>query len=149
MINFRFHIVSLTAVLLALGIGLVLGTTFLDDALEEALKSQLNDLEASLDQARVRNDQLSAEVESDQDVAQAFDEQVGERLFSGQLQGDPVLIVSTKGVDGRWVDGVMRSLGQANAQILGTWWLSDRLALDDDSEVGDLAGALELTTDDP
>ena len=31
MVNFRFHIVSLTAVLLALGLGLLLGTTFLDD----------------------------------------------------------------------------------------------------------------------
>jgi Copper transport outer membrane protein, MctB len=149
MINFRFHIVSLTAVLLALGIGLVLGTTFLDDALEEALKSQLDDLETSLDQARVRNDELSAEVESEHDVARAFDEQIGERLYAGQLQGDPVLIVATRGVDGQWVDDVMRSLGQANAQVLGTWWLTDRLALDDDSELTDLASALELTTDDP
>ena len=33
MINFRFHLVSLTAVFLALGVGLLLGTTFLDDAL--------------------------------------------------------------------------------------------------------------------
>jgi hypothetical protein len=148
MINFRFHIVSLTAVLLALGIGLVLGTTFLDDALEEALKSQLDDLETSLDQARVRNDELAAEVRSDQDVAQAFDEQIGERLYAGQLQGDPVLVVATRGVDGRWVDSVLRSLGQANAQVLGAWWLTDRLALDDDSELTDLAGALELTTDD-
>ncbi len=149
MINFRFHIVSLTAVLLALGIGLVLGTTFLDDALEEALKSQLNDLETSLDAARVRNDALSAEVKSDQDVAQAFDQQIGERLYAGKLQGEPVLVVATRGVDKRWVDSVMRSLGQANAQVLGTWWLSDRLALDDDSELTDLAGALELRTDDP
>src|SRR4029450_479786 len=106
----------------------VLGTTFLDDALEEALKSQLDDLETSLDEARVRNDQLSAEVKSDQDVAQAFDEQIGERLYTGQLQGDPVLVVATQGVDGRWVDAVMRSLGQANAQVLGAWWLTDRLA---------------------
>jgi Copper transport outer membrane protein, MctB len=149
MINFRFHIVSLTAVLLALGIGLVLGTTFLDDALEEALKSQLDDLETSLDAARVRNDELSAEVETEKDVARAFDEQIGERLYAGQLQGDPVLIVATRGVDGQWVDDVMRSLGQANAQVLGTWWLTDRLALDDDSELTDLASALELTTDDP
>ena len=32
--------------------------------------------------------------------------------------------------------------------MLGTWWLTDRLLLDDDDEVADLAEALELSTDD-
>lgn len=148
MINFRFHIVSLTAVLLALGIGLVLGTTFLDDALEETLKKQLNDLEASLDSTRARNDDLSRQISAYQNESSTLDEQLGERLYAGRLAGDPVLVVATKGVDKKWVDEVMRSLGQANAQVLGTWWLTDRLNLDDDKKVSDLAKALELTTDD-
>jgi hypothetical protein len=148
MINFRFHIVSLTAVLLALGIGLVLGTTFLDDALEETLKSQLNDLEASLDRARTRNDDLSSQLGAYRDEGEMLDQQLGERLYDGKLQDDPVLVVSTRGVDGRWVDDVVRDLGQADARVVGTWWLTDRLALDDDSEVQDLSGALEQTTDD-
>jgi hypothetical protein len=149
MINFRFHIVSLTAVLLALGIGLVLGTTFLDDALEETLKSQLDDLETSLDAARTRNEQQAAQLDAYQDESSTLDEQLGERLYAGQLTGDPVLVVTTKGVDKQWVDTVMRSLGQANARVLGTWWLTDRMALDDDAEVGDMADALGLTIDDP
>ena len=49
MISFRFHIVSLTAVLLALGIGLVLGTTFLDDA-------TVNQLDVTLDDAARRTE---------------------------------------------------------------------------------------------
>src|SRR4029453_16001187 len=71
MINFRFHIVSLTAVLLALGIGLVLGTTFLDDALEQTLKKQLNDLEASLASARQRNDELTRQLKAYQEESAA------------------------------------------------------------------------------
>src|ERR671918_510521 len=55
MINFRFHIVSLTAVLLALGIGLVLGTTFLDDATVDELKDQLEGLESDLNREGRRN----------------------------------------------------------------------------------------------
>src|SRR4029450_14121408 len=101
MINFRFHIVSLTAVLLALGIGLVLGTTFLDDALEETLKSQLNDLEASLDRARTRNDDLSSQLGAYRDEGEMLDQQLGERRYDGKLQDDPVLGVSTRGADGR------------------------------------------------
>jgi hypothetical protein len=56
MINFRFHIVSLTAVLLALGIGLVLGTTFLDEATVKGLERQLDGLERDLDNAQSRNE---------------------------------------------------------------------------------------------
>ncbi|HET6954734.1 MAG TPA: copper transporter [Acidimicrobiales bacterium] len=148
MINFRFHIVSLTAVLLALGVGLVLGTTFLDDATVNQLERQLDGLEADLDRAQARNDELSGRVGSFEDEAAQLDEQIGERLFDGQLQDDPVLVVATRGVDGQWVDGVLTQLAQADADVAGVWWLTDRLVLDDDSEVADLSTALQVTTDD-
>jgi len=148
MINFRFHIVSLTAVLLALGVGLVLGTTFLDDATVNQLRSQLVGLEADLDRAQARNDELSARLDTFEDEAAQLDEQLGERLYGGQLDGDPVLVVSTRGVDGEWTDAVLTALGQADADVVGVWWLTDRLALDDESEVADLSTALELSTDD-
>jgi hypothetical protein len=148
MINFRFHIVSLTAVLLALGIGLVLGTTFLDDATIDTLENQLDDLEADLDRTEARNAELESRLESFEDEAAGLEEQLGERLFAGQLQDDPVLVVSTRGVDDAWVDRVMSALAQANADVVGVWWLTDRLVLDDASEVTDLSTALELSTDD-
>jgi Copper transport outer membrane protein, MctB len=148
MINFRFHIVSLTAVLLALGIGLVLGTTFLDDALEEALKDQLSGLEASLDRARQRNGELQGQLDAFRDEADELEAQLGERLYRGQLESDPVLVISTRGVDEEWVDAVTSSLTQADADLVGTWWLTDRLTLDDDAEVDDLSTALDGSTDD-
>jgi Copper transport outer membrane protein, MctB len=148
MINFRFHIVSLTAVLLALGIGLVLGTTFFDDALERTLKGQLNDLEAKLDQARARDDDLASQLHAYQDESSKLDEQLGERLYKGELTGDPVLVVATRGVDKRWVDTVSRDLTQADADVLGTWWLTPRLALDDSGEVRDMESALQVSFDD-
>ena len=148
MINFRFHIVSLTAVLLALGIGLVLGTTFLDDALEEALKDQLSGLEESLDRARVRNGELQDELDRFREESDELQTQLGERLYPGRLEGDAVLVVSTRGVDEELVEGVSSSLVQADADLVGVWWLTDRLALDDDAEVEDLSTALEQSTDD-
>jgi hypothetical protein len=148
MINFRFHIVSLTAVLLALGIGLVLGTTFLDDATINGLERQLDGLENDLDRAQARNDQQQARLGAFEDEAEELEEQLGERLYADQLEAEPVLVVSTRGVDERWVDTVVRSLTQADADVLGVWWITDRLVLDDESEVSDLSEALELTTDD-
>ncbi|HLT70580.1 MAG TPA: copper transporter [Acidimicrobiales bacterium] len=148
MINFRFHIVSLTAVLLALGIGLVLGTTFLDEATIDGLKSQLDGLERDLDAAEERNRQQQARLDMFESERDQLAELLGERLYDGLLEGEPVLVVSTQGVEERWVDEVLRMLTQADAQVLGVWWLTDRLVLDDDGEVEDLAAALELSTDD-
>jgi copper transport outer membrane protein MctB len=148
MISFRFHIVSLTAVLLALGIGLVLGTTFLDDATVNTLENQLSDLERSLDAAGDRNARQESQIDSYEQETSALDEQVGERLFTNQLADVPVLLVATRGVDGDRVDEVTRAFGQANANLIGTWWLTDKLALDDDNQVSDLGDALQLSTDD-
>jgi Copper transport outer membrane protein, MctB len=148
MINFRFHIVSLTAVLLALGIGLVLGTTFLDDATVEQLENQLDGLENDLDRAQARNEEQQSRLSGFEDEANELATQLGERLYDGVLQGSPVLVVATEGIDRAWVDGVMVALGQADADLVGVWWLTDRLVLDDESEVNDLSSALELSTDD-
>lgn len=148
MINFRFHIVSLTAVLLSLGIGLVLGTTFLDDATINGLERQLSGLERDLDRAQARNEAQQARLQVYEDEGEQLRQQLGERLYAGQLEDEPVLVVSTEGVDQDLVDDVTTSLVQADADVLGVWWLTDRLALDDESEVTDLSSALELSNDD-
>ena len=56
MINFRYHVVSLTAVFLALAIGLVVGTAALNGPVADALKEQVNALRKDNQQLR---DQVS------------------------------------------------------------------------------------------
>src|SRR5215207_9047243 len=148
MINFRFHIVSLTAVLLALGIGLMLGTTFLDTATVDALRDRQDDLESDIAGARERSRELTAQLDGYEEEAEAFDEQLGPRMFPGRLTDVPVLVLSTRGVDEGSVDRVTNALTLADADLLGTWWLTDRLRLEDDNEVSDLGDALQLSTDD-
>ncbi len=148
MINFRFHLVSLTAVFLALGVGLLLGTTFLDDVLEDQLRNDLEELEHDLDRAGERNSELRRQLDTFQEEAGGLDEQLGARLFDGQLLGQPVLVVAPRGIDDGLVERVTTALDQADADVMGTWWLTDRLLLDDDDEVAQLAEALDLSTDD-
>jgi hypothetical protein len=148
MINFRYHLVSLTAVFLALGVGLLLGTTFLDDVLEDQLRSDLEELEHDLDRAGERNAELRQQLDTFEDEAGGLDEQLGARLFDGQLLGQPVLVVAPRGIDEGLVERVTTALDQADADVMGTWWLTDRLLLDDDDEVAQLAEALDLSTDD-
>ena len=45
MINIRYHIVSITAVFLALGIGVALGSTFLDRVTVNVLDDQISSAE--------------------------------------------------------------------------------------------------------
>lgn len=149
MINFRFHIVSLTAVLLALGIGLMLGTTFLDQATVDALRDRQEDLEADVSRANERNEDQAGVIGANEREAEAFYEQIGERLFDGILTDEPVLVIATRGIEQDTVDQVMASIGAADARLLGTWWFTERMRLDDDGEVGDMGDALQLSTTDP
>jgi hypothetical protein len=148
MINFRFHIVSLTAVFLAFAVGLVLGTTFLDDATARLLERQVDNLDADLRTARDNNADLQEQLDRLDQEGQALDEQLGTRILPGELAAVPVLVVAPQGVDQDLVDRVMTDLGYADADVRGVWWLTERLRLEDESEVEDLASALEVATDD-
>jgi hypothetical protein len=148
MINFRFHIVSLTAVFLALAVGLVLGTSFLDDASKRLLENQLDNLETDLNEARAENTELDDELSRLRDEDEALDEQLGPRLFRGQLADVPVLVIATRGLESELVQRVQSAVEEADGDLLGVWWLTDRLVLDDDDEIADLATSLELATDD-
>jgi hypothetical protein len=148
MINFRFHIVSLTAVLLALGIGLVLGTAFFDDATVSLLRRQLDSLNNELDAAEAENADLHRRLESLTTEDTELDEQMGERLMTSQLSGDPVLVIQPEGLEGNPEDRVLEALGQAGADVRGVWRLTGRFALDDEDEIADLSTTLDLATDD-
>lgn len=147
MINFRFHIVSLTAVFLAFAVGLVLGTTFLDDATERQLNRQLDDLDNDLAAAQRNNTHLQGQLDRFEEEDEGLDAQLGERVLRGTLTGDPVLVVAPEGIDGESFDRTVDALQVAGADYLGAWRLTDRLTLDDDDELGDLASALGLPDD--
>ena len=83
MINFRYHVVSLTAVFLALAIGLVVGTAALNGPVADSLKDQVTALSKDnsnyRDQANQYRDELNR--------AQDFATQVSGPLLSGKLTG--------------------------------------------------------------
>jgi hypothetical protein len=68
MINLRYHIVSLTAVFLAIGIGLTLGSTFLDRATVDNLQGQLESLETRLQERDEQIDELEQGRDADRSI---------------------------------------------------------------------------------
>lgn len=148
MINLRYHIVSITAVFLALGIGLTLGSTFLDRATVENVKGQLDRLDVKFKETDARNAELNRRVDRIEERDLLLAAQLPERLTDGLLEGVPVLVIAEKGVDEDIVRRTVNALIGADAQVAGTWWLTDRFALDDDAERRDLGAALGLSTSD-
>ena len=148
MINLRYHIVSLTAVFLAIGIGLTLGSTFLDRATVDNLNAQLENLETSLEDRDVRIDELESERGTSQAVQTALDEQaLG--LLAGRLEGVPVAVMASRGVDEDDVRGSLQSLEAAGADVQGIFWFTDRFALEEPAEIDDLAAVLDEESQDP
>ncbi|HVF32670.1 MAG TPA: copper transporter [Acidimicrobiales bacterium] len=140
MVNFRFHLVSLTAVFLALAAGITIGAGVVDRATVDQIQRQLSDVAQRREETNAENDQLREELGR----WTRFSEEAGDQLVAGQLTDVPVVVLASNGIDRALVDAVEGSLGAAGAQLDGTLWLTTRWVLDDDEERRALAGALDV-----
>jgi hypothetical protein len=147
-INLRYHIISITAVFLALGIGLTLGTSFLDRVTVDNLESQLGEVEREVRRTEAENRDLDRRVGAFETHDADLAAQLAEQLFAGQLAGVPVLVVTTQGTDEELVADAVRALSGSGAQLAGTWRLTDRWSLGEDGDVDTLAALLDLETRD-
>jgi hypothetical protein len=148
-INLRYHIVSITAVFLALGIGLVFGAAFIDRATVEALDRNLNAIERQNEDLQQENAGLERRVGAADAAEHELREQGLAQLVAGHLEGVPVLVMAVEGVDEDAVRATADAAVAAGAQLGGVLWFTERLVLDDEGEVADLADVLQLGIDDP
>jgi Copper transport outer membrane protein, MctB len=120
-INFRYHIVSLTAVFLALAIGLVVGTAALNGPLADNLNKNVSDLRTSNNQYRTQVHNLTDEVNN----KEQFATEVAPQLLAGKLTNRRVLVVSMQGAT-PLVAALDTSLGLAGAKITGHVEIEDK-----------------------
>lgn len=148
MVNLRYHIVSITAVFLALGIGLTLGSSFLDRVTVDRLESQLQDVEGRVEETNAENEALERRVDAFEQRDEDLATEIPERILAGRLDAVPVLVIAAEGTDEKLVSQTVGALSSAGADVAGTWWLTDRWLLDDPGEVDELGALLDLTSDD-
>jgi hypothetical protein len=142
MINFRFHVVSLIAIFLALALGVVIGAGVIDRGVVDTLNNRLDNVEAKSDRIKSQNDVLN-------DRNQQLSNVVGDLqpfAVGSRLVGDEVGIVAVRGVDGDRVSAVVTAAQQADATVTGTLWLESKWALSNDDDVEALQNALGSTT---
>jgi Copper transport outer membrane protein, MctB len=114
-IDFRYHLVSIVAVFLALAIGIVIGASALKpetlrvlDRASRQEKQQISGLQA---QKKSMQDQITAD--------QAFAQAAAPHLLANLLSGQKVVIVTAPGSDGATVAGISTALHQAGAKVTG------------------------------
>ena len=115
MINFRYHVVSLTAVFLALAVGLVLGTAALNGTVQNQISEQVSGLRNSNGQLRDQVEELQTRAASQNE----FVRQIAPGLLAGKLTGRSVLMVSGPTADNDDRDQVVKMLELAGATITG------------------------------
>jgi hypothetical protein len=143
MINFRFHLVSLVAVFLALAVGLVAGGA-LGQPTVDTLQDRIDTVEANAEARRLENDELQAEVEQ---MLEAM-EQSSPFSVTDRLADVPVTMLAVRGVDEDAVNRTVVLARRAGATAPGVVWLEDRWALPTADDVQALADALGVTAGD-
>jgi hypothetical protein len=114
-IDFRYHIVSIVAVFLALAVGVVLGSATLNGPITKELRKSVVALRHEEDNQISLNQSLRHQNKSDQQFAQAAEPV----LLSHLLAGERVVLVRAPGAPGDVTDGVTQALTQAGAKVTG------------------------------
>ena len=115
MIDFRYHLVSIIAVFLALAVGLLVGSTALSGKAVEALTSVQKAALANNNTLRLQNKNLTDQLNAEQAFAQA----ASPRLLPGLLTGQKVVVVTAPNDDQTVTSGVTTALQQAGATVTG------------------------------
>jgi hypothetical protein len=138
-INFRFHLVSLVAVFLALGVGIIVGSTVIDQATVQGLERNVESLRDQRTDARNQRDEALAALARWQE----FDGELPAELLAGRLADVPVLVLSVDGVDTEVVERLHQWLVSAGADDRGTITLTAKLAVATDDDRRALASILD------
>jgi hypothetical protein len=115
-IDFRYHLVSLIAVFLAIALGLVIGATQLSGPLLDNLQGQVTSLQ---DDKRALEDSTQ-DLQTQVDASQAFESAVAPALVEGALTGRSVLVVvASEDVTTDTVEEVTAMVTQAGGTVAG------------------------------
>lgn len=134
MVDFRYHLVSIAAVFLALGIGLLMGSGVVGEPLLENIRDRARDVQEFNDRLKDDVDDL----EHDLGVSRRFTEAVEPMLVDGRLAGEDVVIVDIASGDVP-LDALLESLEDgAGARVASIVTLTDDFELDADEDVAEL-----------
>lgn len=118
-VDFKYHVASLVAVFLALGIGILIGSTMVgSDTLIEYQKQLADRLEAQLESLRQQNEVIQAHsrnLEIENNMQKEFEKEVLPLLVHGKLTGQQVAVVETGGYG--YTDEIIKVIEMAGGKV--------------------------------
>ena len=141
MINFRFHLVSLIAVFLAMGLGILVGSTVVDQVIVDRLDREISSVSHESNQLKSENNRLGNEVSKLDD----FVRKSSAYAIQDRLTGQSVAIIAEEGIATDAVGALLESVRGAGAEVPGVLWLNDKWRLDSPKDLRSLQSAARVT----
>lgn len=140
MISFRYHLVSIVSVFLALALGVLVGTTVVNQGVIDDLSNRVNSSVERAEEARKQVGDLQQQLETWGSFASAAEP----LLVEGRLTGNDVVIVTQEGVDAGDLERVRRALQDAGGKVVAELVITRRMALTEEAartELAELVGS--------
>ena len=141
MIDFRYHLISIIAVLLALSIGVVLGSGLLGEPLLDDLERNVSELEERNRDYRTQIDDLSRRISSQEDFVDA----VAPYALAGSLDGEDIVLLTFEDTSGGAVDQLVEAVEIAGGTVMSRIEFTNKMELGDDlarDELGLVIGSV-------
>jgi hypothetical protein len=138
MINFRYHLVSIIAVFLALALGIAMGATVISQGIVDTLRDRIDTVEDNADASDAENTRLNREISDARDYMEA----TAPYVVAGQLDAAAVVAIAARGVDADAVARTVELTQSAGADAPGILWLEQAWALGDPDQVEQMAEIL-------
>lgn len=121
MIDFRYHLVSIVSIFVALAVGIVLGAGPLQGGIGTQLTDQVSQLRKDMETLRTERDDSTKTVTAQEDYAAA----VASSALAGRLKGKSVVLVVTPDTAGKFAEQTTTAMQQAGATVTGLVTLKD------------------------
>jgi fructose-specific component phosphotransferase system IIB-like protein len=115
-ISFRYHVVSIVAVFLALALGVVVGTTALNGPITTNLRQQVDSLKKDRSSLASNNSKLQQQAGNSDQFAQTF----GGRIVAGTLKGKNVVIVGMPNASASIKSSIAKQIAAAGGTLAGS-----------------------------
>lgn len=143
MIDFRYHLVSIVAIFLALALGIVLGSTTLSDSVSDTLRQQASSAAKTAQQARLAQRELEHQVKGQEQFANVLSPQI----VADRLKDQSVVLIETPGAGNDSIERVSELAKNAGAAVTGRVTIQKKL-LDADQQTTVDELATQLKADD-
>ena len=139
MINFRYHVISIVAVFLALGIGIVMGSTVIDRAIVDGLRNRIANAESNSIERKTENDRLRSAVEK----KDAQDTALAGHTVRDYLTGQTVFLVTIGDISDATRVETQELLSVAGARLGAVIDMNEDFLKSDKSKIAKDLNALE------